>query len=358
MIYFKKKHITVLSYVSTFASIFFTNYANSINLTNTDNNYTNTQTIKTNNISNSLKNKHSLLKNISFTDNSNELLNDGIIDKSPEFFKRKITHIFFKDLENNDIKIVVNSAGLPGREENIDVYKNAIKYEFNSVNAKEILSMNRSFHDFSAESIKLLLDIINYNKENSPTVVTDYVDYIEGYSGMAKNNIEKQKLTTIIREIIEKQQNIERIIIPIKQGKAHWLSVVIDFSNKINTTITVINSTNQASKMSLDNIKNEYEKFLLPIIKDSIIESGLTLNNTFNFAQYLQYGNMGCGITMSLFIEELLNNNFKLSENEIFRDSDYTDNKLSKDKSGRSSLVLEAIRRVQLAIAIEKSEGF
>ena len=110
--------------------------------------------------------------------------------------------------------------------------------------------------------------------------------------------------------------------------------------------------------MSLNDIKLEYGKFLMPIIKESCKNSNINVDDSFNFAQYLQYGNMGCGITMSLFIEELLNNNFKLSENEIFRDSDYTDNKLTKDKSGRSSLVLEAIRRVQLAIAIEKSEGF
>ena len=64
--------------------------------------------------------------------------------------------------------------------------------------------------------------------------------------------------------------------------------------------------------MSLNDIKLEYGKFLMPIIKESCKNSNINVDDSFNFCNIYSMVTQVLFITMSLFIEELLNNNFKL----------------------------------------------
>lgn len=312
-------------------------------------------------LKNSLQKEHSLLNNneISCKDNDKDIsyLKDNKGKKTDEYYRQRTTEIGY----NNNIKIVVNpDKENKGREENIEVYVNSEKYKFNSHSARHILSMNQSFHDFADQALESLSNIINKNnsKESSTIILSKYIEYKESLSNTEQNDNASRILKSFISEIKNEYINVKKIIVPIRQGK-HWLTVVINFNDTVDkATVNVINSTNQIQIMSLQSIKGEYREFLIPIIERSLNDLGITLDSDFGFSQYLQYGNMGCGITMSLFIEDLLKDKFKLSEDEIFLESDYSNGNLIKDKSGRSSLVLEAIRRVQLAFEIEKSDGF
>lgn len=307
--------------------------------------------------------------------------------KDKKFFEsRKIKINYLKNEKN--IEIDISSKPGTARSEDIKVKVNG--EELSHPQSKEFLSMNKTYRVEDA----YLLDRVARNDRLVDAALSTTTDakviapFIKVYStGDAdeKNKAAQERIQGYLENINSLPQNEKRLIFPILLNDDHWYSAIVDLNESKTPTITLIESINKMKlQVSLEEI----------ISTDSYTNTLNMINNSLHtlgynevpfadvqFCQALQYGNMSCGITTSMNMQKFMVDKSK-TQSETFHPEDLeaietppvfmevegmgeimveeasTKHVLKEghDKSQRVDVVLDAVRRAELAMAVETRE--
>lgn len=334
-----------------------------------------------------------------------------------------LTNIAF-NLANEKIKInsaKVNFETKKAREEDIQ-----ISTKLMNPNANQLLSMTRTFKNDTAlaEMDLLIQNSSEYaSRDKSVTVLSahEFSYDILNRDDLSLNTTVNQKLINYLKNNIKPSNKTSYYYIPLKRD-SHWVTVVVKVENHnaefyfidstapkaldyngfvdeyasiahifLSSLFNAFDDVNGINKNDYNNSEEEVafildstinldyqnkteaeQKEIYAEIKNSlkpIITGLMTDGNDKHFypGWFLQYGNMGCGITSSILINQLMKNpngyeNYVLNKEEIEDVAKSTDNifNLLKYKGTYkfhyNSIFDETARRIQAAYIIERLE--
>lgn len=274
-------------------------------------------------------------------------------------------------------------AFISGKERKEEIYLKIINSQTTYHNDENFLNMRKSFpHQWM-----YLFENLSTSLFNVPESEVFSVGIIRQYD-VDENTHSKQHLQLVFKSALQRSPRPKRIVARLLTNKNHWQLVILDLQKGIEKPeLYIINSTNKAKVLSLEEIQDEY----FYIIGESLNEvfsdmhtRGRIIPSEIKYIQRLQYGIGGCAFAINsnhlwflrkynkdidqfcfkkgdvkiktfikkipIFIGE--NENQKVEYVELKKKE--IDKEASRDKSHRYTLIDEITQRIKFYIEILK----
>ncbi|NRA89746.1 MAG: hypothetical protein HRU43_01195 [Simkaniaceae bacterium] len=197
-----------------------------------------------------------------------------------------------------------------------------------------------------------------------------YVGVIRQNDDAQSKQQSKEHLIREFRDALMDQDSPADVVIGrLLTNDRHWQLVILKApKNGEKPSLHIINSTQMAKKMSLEQIQEAYFRIIGDSVNSALKETGQEpiRQEEIEYIQGLQYGNMGCGFAADLNMDRLAAG--ELNKDAIFTAGDFqkvegieeirvgdevivfpkTDMVLTKDRSIRNTRMEEATRRLEL----------
>ncbi|MDF9619151.1 hypothetical protein P5705_16005 [Pseudomonas entomophila] len=262
----------------------------------------------------------SLQNRIHSSNQSTEASHD---DKNKYNNTTTIFHYNKNNESKDDVKIVINAKSHKSRNEDIQVLVGDTPRTFKSDKARHLLNMGNCFKDFPKIAMTHLERICSKHS-GGESIIMPFVESRPPLNESNKllNKIGFEKLSLDIKSALDTNPDLTKILIPVVE-QGHWrLCILTKPDSKDLWQLIITETISRAKTTSLQNLKQYYSDLQNNILSSAEKALPGKTTDTFNYKEFKQYGERGCGITTSIIMEGILKGEIDINSN-LYNDSDW-----------------------------------
>ncbi len=238
----------------------------------------------------------------------------------------------FSYVKNNSsadvVTIVANANAQSSRREDIEVRVNGELKVFEDDRARDILCMNNSFEDFPSVAMGHLYRIAG-KSILSDRCITPYAEFRipDCEENERKNQLSSRLLSESILHALETNPDLKNILVPVHYC-GHWnLSIINKLNDSDEWRLITCETLSYAKMVKCDPLASI--GLVLEGVPELVFESAhkalqTKLKPGFNYMEFKQYGDKGCGFTTSIFAEAILKGDVSIDDEMIYSDKDWS----------------------------------